>query len=224
MDGLRYQIKNPPLIGKKIGMTQIFNTEGLCLPVTIIKIMPSIVTQTKNYSHCSLVQIGFNTKEKFRLNKPEYGHLLKYGLPKLEKVREFKVHDVQNYSIGDVIGLNRLKVNDLVNIQGKTIGKGFSGPIKRHGFARGPESHGSKHHRAQGSLGAGTDPGRVFPGKKMAGRMGGGITTILKLKVVDIDLINNLLIVKGAVPGKKGNLLTIKYGDVVGGRNREYAF
>jgi large subunit ribosomal protein L3 len=203
--------KNPPLMAEKIGMISIFDKKEHYIPVTILFVFPITVTQIQRLPHCDLVQFGYNAKQKFKLTKPELGHLLTKNLPKLQHLKEVKVDHVDNYTAGQVIGLDRIQLGDTVSIQGKSIGKGNQGPVKRHGFRLGPATHGSKHHRLQGSLGAGTDPGRVFPGKRMAGRMGGGLVTMKNLVVMDVDIPNNLLIVKGSIPGKAGNLVAVNY-------------
>ena len=204
--------KNPPLMAEKVGMIEIWNKARTnTVPVTVLLTFNVTVTSVRHLPHCNLVQIGYNAKKKFKLTKPELGHLLKHNLPKLQYLKEVKVDEVDKYHVGQVLGLDRIHVGDFVTIRGKSIGKGFAGPIKRHHFNRGPMSHGSKHHRLQGSLGAGTTPGRVFPGKKMAGRLGGGFVTIKNLEVLDVDVPHDLLIVKGSIPGKPGNVVAVNY-------------
>jgi large subunit ribosomal protein L3 len=141
---------------------------------------------------------------------PELGHLLQNNITKFQFLKEFKVtNKTNNFKIGDTLGINDLEIGIKVKIQGKSIGKGNTGNVKKNSFNRGPMSHGSKHHRLQGSIGSGTTPGRVFPGKRMPGRLGGTNVTISNLKIIDIDNQNNLVLVKGSIPGKKGNIVTI---------------
>lgn len=199
------------IFGNKIGMTQIFDNDGLALPVTVISVGPCFITQlkTENINQYNAVQIGYLKGEILKFKKAELGHLTKNGLPPLLYLREYKVSDTNTYSLGQIINVNHFKIGQFVNVSGKSIGKGFSGNQKRHKFKRGPMTHGSKNHRAPGSIGPGTTPGRVFPGKKMAGQLGGKKVTIAKLKILGIDSKQNLLILKGSVPGKSGNLLNI---------------
>jgi len=202
------------LLGTKIGMTQIFNTTGNAFAVTVLEIGPCFITQIRNNhkNRFPTIQIGYKEVKTNKLTKAQIGHLKKANLPALKYLHEYKCHDkdIENIKIGDQINLNQLKIGSLVNISGKNIGKGFSGYQKRHNFSRGPMSHGSKNHRQPGSIGAGTTPGRVFPGKKMAGRMGHKKVTIKNLQIIDINLTDHIMIVKGAIPGKPGNLVHIK--------------
>nr|YP_011005470.1 50S ribosomal protein L3 [Choristocarpus tenellus]WAM62333.1 50S ribosomal protein L3 [Choristocarpus tenellus] len=199
------------LFGNKIGMTQIFNTDGLAIPVTVIQVGPCIITQikTEQFNGYNAIQIGYSEVKLKNFKKPELGHLQKNNLPCLTHLCEYKVIEPQNYSVGQTISVENFKINEYVNVTGKSIGKGFSGNQKRHKFKRGPMSHGSKNHRAPGSIGPGTKPGRVFPGKLMAGQLGSKQITLLKLKILGIDTKQNLLILNGSVPGKPGNLLNI---------------
>ena len=155
------------------------------------------------------IQIGYENVPIKYLTQPKLGHLQKSNIQPLKYLKEFRVNNPDNFRIGQTLTVDSLSVNQLINITGKTTGKGFSGLQKRHNFTRGPMTHGSKNHRAPGSIGMGTSPGRVLPGKKMAGQLGNKITNIKKLKVVQIDSNENILIVKGSVPGKPGNLITI---------------
>nr|YP_009297132.1 ribosomal protein L3 [Ceramium japonicum]AOM66475.1 ribosomal protein L3 [Ceramium japonicum] len=202
------------LLGKKIGMTQIFNTKGDAFAVTILEIGPCFVTQvnTKHKNGYQSIQIGYESINAKKLTKAQIGHLKKANLPPLKYLHEYKYNkqDIDKYQIGNQIELNEFKVGNLINISGKNIGKGFSGYQKRHHFSRGPMSHGSKNHRQPGSIGAGTTPGRVFPGKKMAGRMGNKKITIKNLQIIDINQEDNIIVVKGAVPGKAGNIVYIQ--------------
>ena len=199
------------LLGNKIGMTQIFDQSGNIIPVTILKVGPCVVTQIKTTAKdgYNAIQVGYNNVSSKSLNQPQLGHLQKSNLQPLKYLKEFQVAQDHEFEIGQVLTVDMLSTGQLVNIQGKTIGKGFAGLQKRHNFTRGPMTHGSKNHRAPGSIGMGTTPGRVLPGKKMAGQLGNKITTIKKLKVVQFNLEENILVVKGSVPGKPGNLLSI---------------
>ena len=199
------------LMGKKIGMTQIFNQSGNTVPITILQLGPCSVTQikTKEKHGYSAIQIGYEIVNPKRLNKSELGHLNKFKLPTFKYLKEFRISPCMEFTIGENISVGKLQIGDKINVCGKSIGKGFAGYQKRHHFTRGPMSHGSKNHRQPGSIGAGTTPGRVFPGKKMAGRMGYKQTTIKNLEIVDIDTKDNILLVKGSVPGKPGNLVSI---------------
>ena len=201
------------ILGNKIGMTQIFTEKGDRIPVTIIKGGPCFVTQIKSDEKCgyNAVQLGYveispNSK---KLTKPEFGHFNKVFLPPYRYLKEYKIEKNSTYTIGEKIDLTLFKIGDFVNITGFTIGKGFTGNVKRHNFSRGAMTHGSKHHRAQGSLGGGTTLGRVFPGKRMAGQSGMEKRTILGLEILGINQEENLLIIKGSIPGKSGNLVNI---------------
>ena len=199
------------LLGHKIGMTQIFDESGDIVPVTILKVGPCIITQIKTIlkDNYNAVQLGYgNTSSKF-LTQSELGHLQRSNIQPLKYLKEFRIDEAEKFKIGQVLNVNSFSPGQLVNIRGKSIGKGFSGLQKRHNFTRGPMTHGSKNHRAPGSIGMGTTPGRVLPGKKMAGQLGDKIITIKKLKIIQIDVKENILVVKGSVPGKPGNLLSI---------------
>lgn len=200
------------LLGKKIGMTQIFNKIGHTIPVTILQIGPCFITEIKTIEKhgYNAIQIGYEIVKNKILTKSELGHLNKYQLPSLKHLKEFKVVSSSSFEIGQNISVSELKIGDLIDIQGKSIGKGFTGYQKRHKFTRGPMSHGSKNHRLPGSIGAGTTPGRVFPGKKMAGRTGHKKVTIKNLEIISIDTKDSIILVKGSVPGKTGNLISIK--------------
>ena len=199
------------LLGNKIGMTQIFDQSGNIIPVTILKVGPCVITQIKTTAKdgYNAIQIGYNNVSNKSLTQPQLGHLQKSNIQPLKYLKEFRVAKDHDFEIGHVLTVDSLSPGQLVNIQGKTIGKGFAGLQKRHNFTRGPMTHGSKNHRAPGSIGMGTTPGRVLPGKKMAGQLGNKITTIKKLKVIQFNLEENILVVKGSVPGKPGNLLSI---------------
>ena len=199
------------LLGNKIGMTQIFDESGNIIPVTILKVGPCIVTQIKTEMKdgYNAIQVGYSNASKKSLTQSELGHLHKSNIQPLKYLKEFRVDTVDEFEVGQVLNVDLLSINQLVNIKGKTIGKGFSGLQKRHNFTRGPMTHGSKNHRAPGSIGMGTTPGRVLPGKKMAGQLGNKLTTIKKLKVIQLSSEENILVIKGSVPGKPGNLLSI---------------
>ena len=199
------------LLGNKIGMTQIFDESGNIIPVTILKVGPCTVTQIKTTlkDGYDAVQIGYSNIASKYLTQPQLGHLQKSNIQPLKYLKEFHVTSDHEFEVGQVLKVDSLSQGQLVNIQGKSIGKGFAGLQKRHNFTRGPMTHGSKNHRAPGSIGMGTTPGRVLPGKKMAGQLGHKITTIKKLKVVQFNLEENILVIKGSVPGKPGNLLSI---------------
>jgi large subunit ribosomal protein L3 len=203
---------NIGILGTKLGMTQIFDESGLAIPVTIIKAGPCLITQIKTLDTdgYNAVQVGYSEIQSKLLTKPKLGHLQKAGAPPLKYLKEYRMQSSEGEVLGSTISVNSFTLGDKVSVTGKTIGKGFAGTVKRHNFTRGPMTHGSKNHREPGSIGMGTTPGRVYPGKKMAGRLGGKQTTIKNLQVVLINLENNLLVVKGAIPGKLGNLLSIK--------------
>ena len=199
------------LLGNKIGMTQIFDESGNIVPVTILKVGPCIITQIKTEMKdgYNAIQVGYSNTSNKSLTQSELGHLQKSNIQPLKYLKEFRIDNVDEFEVGQVLNVDLLSINQLVNIKGKTVGKGFSGLQKRYNFTRGPMTHGSKNHRAPGSIGMGTTPGRVLPGKKMAGQLGNKLTTIKKLKVIQLSSEENILIIKGSVPGKPGNLLSI---------------
>lgn len=199
------------LLGNKIGMTQIFDETGNIIPVTILKVGPCVITQvkTKAKDGYDSIQVGYNNVSSKSLTQPELGHLQKSNIQSLKYLKEFRLSDDHEFEVGQILKVDLLSPGQLVNVKGKSIGKGFSGLQKRHNFTRGPMTHGSKNHRAPGSIGMGTTPGRVLPGKKMAGQLGNKVTTIKKLKVIQLNLEENILVIKGSVPGKPGNLLSI---------------
>jgi len=199
------------LLGNKVGMTQIFDESGNIIPVTILKVGPCVVTQVKNKPKdgYNAIQVGYGNVLSKALTQPELGHLAKSKIQSLKYLKEFKINENDEFNVGQVLNVDSFSPGQLVNIRGKSIGKGFAGLQKRHNFARGPMTHGSKNHREPGSIGMGTTPGRVLPRKKMAGQLGNKITTIRKLKVIKINSEENILVIKGSVPGKPGNLLTI---------------
>jgi len=199
------------LLGNKIGMTQIFDESGNIIPVTILKVGPCVITQIKTQltDGYNSIQIGYGNVSNQKLTQPELGHLKKFDIQPLKYLKEFRVNDSEDFEIGQVLNVDSFSPGELVNIRGKSVGKGFSGLQKRHNFTRGPMTHGSKNHRQPGSIGMGTTPGRVLPGKKMAGQLGNKIATIRKLKIIQINSEENILVIKGSVPGKPGNLLSI---------------
>lgn len=200
------------LLGNKIGMTQIFDESSNIIPVTIIKIGPCVITQIKTLlkNGYNAVQIGYGNVSNKSLTQSELGHLQKSNIQPLKYLKEFRINNPENFEIGQIINVKSFSLNQVVDVTGKSSGKGFSGLQKRYNFSRGPMTHGSKNHRAPGSIGMGTSPGRVLPGKKMAGQLGSKITNIKRLKIIQINIDENILIVQGSVPGKPGNLLTIK--------------
>jgi len=199
-------------------MTQIFDEEGLAVPVTVVQAGPCPVTQIKSLETdgYAAIQVGYGEVKEKALTQPELGHLAKSGTSPQRHLREFRVADVSGYELGQALTVAAFEPGQLVDVTGNRIGRGFAGYQKRHNFRRGPMAHGSKNHRLPGSTGAGTTPGRVYPGKRMAGRMGATQVTIRKLTVVKIDTERNLLLIKGAVPGKPGTLLRISPAKVVG--------
>lgn len=200
------------LLGNKIGMTQIFDELGNIIPVTILKVGPCIITQikTKEKDGYDSIQMGYANVSMKSLTQPELGHLQKSNLQPLKYLKEFKFQNKNNeFQIGQILNLDVFSKEESVTIQGKSIGKGFSGLQKRHNFTRGPMTHGSKNHRAPGSIGMGTTPGRVLPGKKMSGQLGNKNITMKNLKIIQINTEKNILVIKGSVPGKSGNLLRI---------------
>jgi len=199
------------LLGNKIGMTQIFDESGNIIPVTILKIGPCVITQIKTVltDGYNAIQIGYGVTSSKYLSQPELGHLQKSNIQPLKYLKEFRINNPEEYTVGQILNVESFAAGQLVNIIGKTNGKGFSGLQKRHNFARGPMTHGSKNHRAPGSIGMGTSPGRVLSGKKMAGQMGNKTANIKKLKVIQVNSDENIIVVKGSVPGKPGNLLSI---------------
>ncbi len=200
------------ILGTKLGMTQIFdNKTGVAIPVTVVQAGPCPVTQvkTKKTDGYESIQVGYKTVKEKALNKPLLGHLAKAGVSPLRHLIEYRIEDASAYTLGQEITAAIFQEGDLVDVAGTTIGRGFSGYQKRHNFKRGNMTHGSKNHRLPGSTGAGTTPGRVFPGKRMAGQYGATQVTIRKLSVVKIDSDRNLILIKGAVPGKPGTLLNI---------------
>lgn len=199
------------VIGKKLGMTQIFDEQGLAIPVTVIKVDETVVTQVKTVETdgYNAIQVGTIAAKDKHLTKAEIGHFKKSNLSNYRHLQEFRVDNPQDYKVGDKIELSVLENVEKVDVTGKSIGKGFQGTVKRWNFSRGPMGHGSKNHREPGSIGAGTTPSRVIKGKRMAGNMGNERVTITKLKLVKVDSENSLVLIKGSVPGCEGRLVTI---------------
>ncbi len=200
------------VIGKKVGMTQIFDSEGLAVPVTVIKVDSTVVTQVKTVETdgYNAIQVGTIAAKEKHLTKAEIGHFKKNGLNNYRHLQEFRVENPADYKVGQEIDLAAALADvQKVDVTGTSIGKGFQGTVKRWNFGRGPMAHGSKNHREPGSIGAGTTPSRVIKGKRMAGNMGNERVTITKLKVVKVDADNKLVLIKGSVPGCEGRLVTI---------------
>lgn len=199
------------ILGTKLGMTQIFDEAGNAIPVTVIQAGPCVVTQIKTpqTDGYSAIQLGYKSVPEKALTKPELGHLAKVGSEPLRHLQEYRLESTDGFELGQALLADQFESGQLVDVVGTSIGRGFAGYQKRHNFKRGPMAHGSKNHRLPGSTGAGTTPGRVYPGKRMAGRLGGGRVTVRKLQVVRVDADRNLLLIKGAVPGKPGALLSV---------------
>ena len=199
------------ILGTKLGMTQVFDTEGNAIPVTVIHAGPCTVTQikTKQTDGYTAIQVGYGEVKPKALNKPELGHLAKSGATPVRHLHEYRLEDISNFELGQQVKVDLFAPGQIVDVIGTNIGKGFAGFQKRHNFKRGPMSHGSKNHREPGSIGPGTTPGRVYPGKKMAGRLGNAQVTVRKLTVVRVDTERNLLLIKGTVPGKAGGLVNV---------------
>ena len=200
------------LIGKKVGMTQIFDEAGKVIPVTAIEAGPCVVAQvkTEETDGYTAIQLGFGDVKESKLNRPEKGHFSKVNVTPKKHLREFRVDSVEEVKVGDELKADVFTKGDKVDIQGTSKGKGFQGVIKRHGQSRGPMGHGSMYHRRPGSMGPTSTPGRVFKGKKLPGHMGVQTVTIQNLEVVKVDLDKNVILVKGSVPGAKGAILKLK--------------
>jgi len=197
------------ILGRKVGMTQIFEKDGTAVPVTVIEAGPCTVLQVKTRERdgYEAVQVGFGVRK--RVNSPQKGHMK--GLGQFRNLREFQVDDIQAWEVGKKVGCEIFQPGDLVDVSGPSKGRGFAGVMKRHGFHGGPKTHGqSDRARAAGSIGAGTDPGRVIKGLKMAGHMGTGQVTVKLLKVIQSDPARGILMVRGAVPGNEGALLRVR--------------
>lgn len=200
------------LIGKKVGMTQIFDEKGKVIPVTAIEAGPCVVAQVKTVETdgYNAIQLGFGDVKETKLNKPRKGHFAKAKLAPKKHLREFRTTDIPEVEVGTELRADVFEAGDRLDIQGTTKGKGFQGVIKRHGQSRGPMGHGSMYHRRPGSMGSTSTPGRVFKGKKLPGHMGRNTVTIQNLDVVKVDTDKNVILVKGSVPGAKGAILKLK--------------
>ena len=200
------------ILATKVGMTQIFNEDGVLTPVTVLQAGPCVVTQVKTVENdgYSAVQVGFTDKREKLVNKAQKGHFNKAGVSYKRYVREFRLEDAESYALAQEIKADIFAAGDKIDATAISKGKGFQGAIKRHGQHRGPMAHGSKYHRHAGSNGTSSDPSRVFPGKKMPGHMGHKKITVQNLEVVRVDADKNLILVKGAVPGPKKSLVTLK--------------
>lgn len=199
------------ILGKKVGMTQLYNAEGLAVPVTVIEAGPCYVVQKKTVEKDGYgsIQVGFGEKRERLLNKPTKGHFDKAGVRPLRHLRELRISDLDGYQVGQEIKVDLFSTGEKVDVVGTSKGHGFSGAIKRHGFHRGPMGHGSKYHRRPGSLGA-KGPARVFKGRKLPGQYGVDRVTVQNLEVVKVDPGLNLLAIKGAVPGPRGGIVIIR--------------
>jgi large subunit ribosomal protein L3 len=197
------------LIGRKVGMTQVFQADGTMVAVSVLEVAPNTVTRLRTAERDGYTAVQLGTDEKKKLTKPRAGQLK--GLPSLATLREFRLDDIAGYEVGQAIAVaDMFAPGDLVDVTGVSKGKGFAGHIKRHHFHRGPKSHGSDHHREPGSIGPGTTPGRVYRGLRMAGHMGDERATIKKLRVVRTDPERNLLLVNGTLPGARGSLILVR--------------
>jgi large subunit ribosomal protein L3 len=198
------------LIGRKVGMTQIFQADGTMIPVSVVKVEPNTVTRLRTPERDGYTAVQLGVEESSKLTKPELGQLK--TLPKVSVIREFRLDDKSDvaYTVGQKLDVTLFAAGDIIDVVGTSKGKGFSGHIKRHHFKRGPKTHGSDHHRAPGSIGPGTTPGRVYKGMRMAGHMGDARATVKSLRVVRADAERNLLLVKGSVPGSLNGLILVK--------------
>lgn len=200
------------IIGKKIGMTQIFTDNGSVVPVTVVEAGPLVVVQKKTVESdgYNAIQVGFENIKEEKMNKPKKGHFNKASVEFKKYLQEFRIENPEEYEIGQEIKVDIFAEGDMVDVTGVTKGKGTQGVIKRHGFSRGRETHGSHFHRAPGGMSAATYPGRVLKGHRMGGRMGNVKVTIQNLEVVKVDAEKNIILIKGAIPGPKKGLITVK--------------
>ena len=200
------------VIGTKLGMTQIYDETGLCIPVTVVAVEKAVVTQvkTKETDGYEAIQVGVVSAKEKHLTKAQIGHFKKNNLENFRHLQEFRVEDASKFEVGQTISLEVLENVQKVDVTGRSIGKGFQGTVKRHNFSRGPMGHGSKNHRAPGSIGAGTTPSRVVKGKRMAGNMGNEKVTVTKLTIAKVIADKNLLLIKGDIHGPEGKLVTVK--------------
>ena len=200
------------IIGKKVGMTQIFDEKGKVIPVTVIEAGPCVVAQVKTTENdgYNAVQLGFGDVKESKVNKPVKGHFAKSKLALKKYLREFRMDSVEEVKVGDELKADVFAKGDKVDIQGTSKGKGFQGVIKRHGQSRGPMGHGSMYHRRPGSMGSTSTPGRVYKGKNLPGHMGYETVTVQNLEIVKVDMDKNVILIKGSVPGNKGAILKIR--------------
>jgi large subunit ribosomal protein L3 len=198
------------LIGRKVGMTQVFQDDGTMIPVSVVAVEPNTVTRVRTPERDGYTAVQLGIEESGHLSKPEIGQLK--DLPKLSVLREFRLDEdaAETYTVGQKLDVTLFAPGDIVDVVGVSKGKGFAGHIKRHHFKRGPKTHGSDDHRAPGSIGPGTTPGRVYKGMRMAGHMGDARATVKKLRIVRADVERNLLLVKGSVPGSLNGLILVK--------------
>lgn len=206
------------ILGTKLGMTQVFDDEGRSISVTVVQAGPCAVTQIKTDATdgYTAIQVAYGETTEKALTQPEMGHLKKSETAPMRHLCEYRLADAAGFELGQALTAERFEVGQLVDVSGTSIGRGFAGYQKRHNFRRGPMGHGSKNHRLPGSTGAGTTPGRIYPGKRMAGQMGNKRVTVRKLKVVKVDAESNVMLIKGSVPGKPGTLLNIRPATIVG--------
>ncbi len=200
------------ILGTKVGMTQIFDADGKVIPVTVIAAGPCVVVQKKTADNdgYEAVQVGYGDVKEKALNKPQKGHFAKADVAAKKYLKEFRLEDCSALNVGDEIKADAFEAGEKIDVTGISKGKGFAGPMKRWGLHRGPMAHGSGYHRGSGSMGACSNPGRVMKGKKLPGHMGVVKVTVQNLEVVKVDAENNLILLKGAVPGAKGGLVTIR--------------
>ncbi len=203
------------ILGKKIGMTSVFESDGRLVPVTVVKAGPCVITQIKNMEKdgYQALQLGFEELKPKKINKPDAGHFAKSGGKGFSALREFKVDNSDDFELGQLVSLDMFSVGDKITISGVSKGRGFQGTIKRHGFSRGPETHGSRNHRKPGSIGQSAWPARVIKGKKMPGQLGNDRVTVKNLQVVDIKPEDNVILIKGAIPGCKTGILELRKAD-----------
>ncbi len=200
------------MIGRKVGMTQIFKEDGEVVPVTVVQGGPLVVIQKKSVENdgYNAIQVGYADIKERRVNKPTKGHFDKADLEYKKYLKEFKVENLDDYEIGQEIKVDVFEEGDKIDVIGTSKGKGTQGVIKRHGFSLGRKTHGSHFHRSPGGMSAGTDPGRVFKGHRMGGRMGNEVVTVQNLEVVRVDAEKDIILIKGAIPGPRKGLVTIK--------------
>ncbi|GEK89781.1 large subunit ribosomal protein L3 [Alkalibacterium putridalgicola] len=205
------------ILGRKVGMTQIFSEAGELLPVTVIEVQPNVVLQVKTTETdgYNAVQLGYEDKREVLSNKPAQGHVKKANTAPKRFIKELRDAELGDVEVGNEIKVDTFAEGDIVDVTGTSKGKGFQGVIKRHGQSRGPETHGSRYHRRPGSMGMATHPGRVFKGKKLAGRMGGDQVTVQNLEIVRVDTDRNVLLIKGNVPGAKKSLIQIRTAEKI---------